>query len=264
MKIPPGTKHFAFLYPVEAAATAALNILLPMESLMVNGGFVYFDATCRVLGINVICTTGSAGILNFDGPFELGREAQRELKSQGRMQAVTIPFLLRCSARSFAWIHPGEFGAGVGRVTAEYGAFAYTSTANGGGEGIYFPMKIKQKQTARRFSGGCGQGTPGFLRSKHSAAALDFLRSGSPELGGGGGEEDRRRRQAALWMASGDGDAETCCKALQEGAEVDRQDEDGHTALSHAAEGGHSSLVKMLVQRGANVWLQANDDGHTA
>ena len=97
-QIPLGTQHFAFFYPVFSARDCALDPNVAMESLLLNGGFVYFDGLkpvqgkwqSSILGINVICPEGSAGILQFDGPYPLGPEAQRELQHQERMQPVTL------------------------------------------------------------------------------------------------------------------------------------------------------------------------------
>ena len=251
-QIPMGTAFFAFFYPVHAAANVGLDGFVAIESLLVNGGFVYFDSRGRILGVNVICPEGSAGVLNFDGPFSLGAEAQRELTSQGRMQQVTLDFLRSKSVESFAWVHPGEFGPKLGPQPAKFGAFAYTSGRGGGGEGIYFPMVIAPKTT------------PGLTRrdstERRSRAAV-FLRSGDDLEEGSEGRG--RRLMAALLMASDEGDVEVVSRVLNKGVAINQQDDDGYTALIRAAEGGHTSLVKLLVRKGADVWLQ-NKRGFTA
>lgn len=250
-QIPMGTAFFAFFYPVYAAANVGLDGYVAIESLLVNGGFVYFDPSGKILGVNVICPEGSAGVLNFDGPFLLGAEAQHELTSQGRMQQVTLDFLRKKSAESFAWIHPGEFGEGLGQQPAKFGAFAYTSGRNGGGEGIYFPMVIAPKVgLTRRDSTG------------RSRAAV-FLKKGERDDLEEGSEGRARRLMAALLMASDEGDVEVVSRVLNKGVDINQQDDDGYTALIRAAEGGHTSLVKLLVRKGADVWLQ-NKRGMTA
>ena len=185
-QIPLGTQHFAFFYPVFSARDCALDPNVAMESLLLNGGFVYFDGLkpvqgkwqSSILGINVICPEGSAGILQFDGPYPLGPEAQRELQHQKRMQPVTLAAIRQAGAESFAWVHPGEFGEGLGNVPAEYGAFTYTSRPGGAGEAIYFPFKVAPKQSRRGSDGGRRLGG-GKADGKYSAT--HFLNLASSE-----------------------------------------------------------------------------------
>ena len=269
-QIPLGTQHFAFFYPVFSARDCALDPNVAMESLLLNGGFVYFDGLkpvqgkwqSSILGINVICPEGSAGILQFDGPYPLGPEAQRELQHQERMQPVTLAAIRQAGAESFAWVHPGEFGEGLGNVPAAYGAFTYTSRLGGGGEAIYFPFKVAPKQSRRGSDGGR---RPGGGKADGKYSATHFLNLASSESQP---EKKRKNLVTALMMASDDGDAETMQTVLLRGQEmdvtVDETGEDGQTALMTAAEGGHTHLVDTLVRQGADVWRRRKSDGKTA
>jgi ankyrin repeat protein len=66
-------------------------------------------------------------------------------------------------------------------------------------------------------------------------------------------------QEAALLAAAVKGDTDTVKAVLDKGTRVDARDQDGGTALGHAAWFGHLDTVKLLVERGADVNVKKRD-----
>jgi len=65
-----------------------------------------------------------------------------------------------------------------------------------------------------------------------------------------------------IW-AAGSGNSEAVAYLLQQGADINAQDQDGTTALMEAVDVREPEVVKVLVARGADVSLK-NKSGKTA
>ena len=65
-----------------------------------------------------------------------------------------------------------------------------------------------------------------------------------------------------LISAAGDGDIEYMKKKLEDGADINKRNHSGGTALSVAAHNGHLKAVKFLLDEGADINAQ-NKDGYT-
>lgn len=59
--------------------------------------------------------------------------------------------------------------------------------------------------------------------------------------------------KASFFFAAAEGDLATVRFLLEQGMSVNEQDQDGRSALSHAAQGGHLDVASLLLEQGANV-----------
>ena len=62
------------------------------------------------------------------------------------------------------------------------------------------------------------------------------------------------RAQTALMNFSANGELETVEALIENGADVNARDQEGHTALVEAARNGHIEIVKKLIENGADVY----------
>ena len=76
------------------------------------------------MAVQAIGAGGGSSLLHFKPAREMETRFVEPLRQGGRMQEVTLPFLLRAGAREFCWVAPGE-SLGEGWSTAEHGAFCY-------------------------------------------------------------------------------------------------------------------------------------------
>lgn len=123
MKIPPMSTSFAFVYPLDMNQLSGVNFELPqgLESLIENGGYVYFNKDDGVTQINSLVVGGAD--LFFEGPYLVAKHHQHkvvELDSKGRWGEVTVEGLVKSGAKKFAWLNPGEFGKGHGCFLYSY------------------------------------------------------------------------------------------------------------------------------------------------
>ena len=65
--------------------------------------------------------------------------------------------------------------------------------------------------------------------------------------------------ETALTVASEEGDPKVVKLLLDKGANINAQQNDGHTALMAAIRAGHIESVKLLLSRGADVNAEAQD-----
>eukprot|EP01006_Ploeotia_vitrea_P006070 TRINITY_DN12200_c0_g1_i1.p1 TRINITY_DN12200_c0_g1~~TRINITY_DN12200_c0_g1_i1.p1 ORF type:complete len:583 (-),score=45.32 TRINITY_DN12200_c0_g1_i1:133-1881(-) len=121
--IPTAAEWFAFMYPVAGLQNTNWDtqaLLDHSRTLLVIGGFMYFDGRGQLLQVNGI---GSGDCLCFDGPYEFPPVLLAQLQASGRMQPVTLPSL-REKVKEFAWLMVDEF-AGQLKVPVTHGGFLY-------------------------------------------------------------------------------------------------------------------------------------------
>jgi len=96
----------------------------PSAAFLTFGGFVYLDATNKVVSIMAIAM-GSG--LTFGKPKKWNSKYNAALS--GRWQPVTLPLMKRDGALLFTWINPGEVLSGPSGVppwtVCKHGGFAY-------------------------------------------------------------------------------------------------------------------------------------------
>lgn len=121
--VPPGAQHFVFSYPVEkwrqvesdayalddwgqcaCAGSAA------MKSFLAVGGYLYLDASNRVISATTLAPWASYGPggLHFSEPRRWKPAWTEVLVEHGRLQQVTIRALVELGAWLFCWLQPGE------------------------------------------------------------------------------------------------------------------------------------------------------------
>lgn len=148
------------------AARAALEHE-PNCALLLFGGFIYTDATGRVLAAEAVCPGRD---LYFNGPFPL-QPAQSglidRLRSSQRLHPITIADLWDVGGREFAWLLPGEDLEG-GCGSSESGGFVYVLDADAPGcahGAIYFALARRRLRPAEHLSADAATNAPGAGRS---------------------------------------------------------------------------------------------------
>ena len=124
--IPSEAHYFCWVYPIPGIAQSVLeNRIVSMKTaeitLILLGGFAYFNLNDEIIAINCIGGVSSNHLLQFGPAQPLPRGALVSLKV--RVQPVTLPHMRKKGARYFAWVVPGE-KLGDLRV-CKYGGFAY-------------------------------------------------------------------------------------------------------------------------------------------
>lgn len=130
--IPKGSACFAFAYPVDGAD----NIAKVRESspqtmqcfsdsnlfFACFGGYVYFDAECRLVG----CTGLNSGTVAQGARAMTPKsgwsdpDLVKKLHKSGRFRPAILPEVVAAGAKSVAWVLPGE-----GNDPSEFGGFVY-------------------------------------------------------------------------------------------------------------------------------------------
>jgi hypothetical protein len=157
-RIPETAKYFGFAYPLADIGggkldEAAVDTLMAggdaWASFILLGGFAYFDAERRIVGVNALeppreeaggreGAAGSGGVeapqLRLEGPCAVTAAAAAELERQGRMHEVILPAFREESVTHFAWVGPAEWPGGQPLLDDgskwEHGALVY----RGGGD----------------------------------------------------------------------------------------------------------------------------------
>lgn len=111
--------QFAFVNPVTEHNIKQVLDNSSYTEILKNGGFLYANANLDPKHILAVSNDKPSVILTFDFAGELPESAVSELKSSGRWQLVTVPFLKELGATHFCWINPHEF------VNTKSGAYCY-------------------------------------------------------------------------------------------------------------------------------------------
>ena len=252
--LPENVRHFAYMYPVkqleelnaeqmERLGKAKLGGNVQELDAARMGGFVYLDRRGEVLRINAITgSQGSAGELSFEGPAPLEAEARRKLRDQDRLQRVTLPMLKECGSQQFAWVNPSEFGAKLGPLRANFGAFVYVgSTASRHDEvdAVYFAVSVKKADNDK---------------------ASDSDRKASVKRLGGIVQNSAKKSQTLFHAACVTGDQQKVKDLLEMNWKVkdllESADDNGETGLTHAVKNGRRELANWLVEKGAPVTVE--------
>lgn len=139
---PEGTESFAWAHPVFPSVDLAGNDARPDVLFLMHGGFVFFGASGKVLGIFTVVHEARGGI-RFGKPRAWEEQWTYAIESR-RFQAVTHPGLLEAGARKFAWVNPREIIEG--RMLCYHGCFAFLFHERGIGtpeeweKDCYFPF----------------------------------------------------------------------------------------------------------------------------
>lgn len=138
---PEGATKICWAYPLADAADStakSMHVFFKLSrsdrlSFAIRGGFLLLNDAGDVLKVQMV-TAG--GIMEFEDPQTLPKEAVAKLQEQDRMQAVTLPFLIKKGAQHFCWLNPEESLPGYkGQAN---GAFAYLLE---GRRNVLFPVK---------------------------------------------------------------------------------------------------------------------------
>jgi hypothetical protein len=208
--VPSGATSFAFSYPfsIDGATydrmvaelgldASAGNVPPAWFSFLVVGGFVYFDASGRILCANALSPIGernqhpthAAQELVLVGPYDAVPAAGDALRRAGRLQRVTLGSLQAAGFETFGWCYKSERPGGyaLGQQHSQ-GAFVYRHS-----EGLYFfyqlwlPTLIEQapedkkcaldramrSEALRQASGGAAARKPRKSKAQALVNALD-------------------------------------------------------------------------------------------
>ena len=108
--VPTGAAFYAYLYPVHQAAQTMEGELLridqPWASLMLFGGFAYFNDARQLLAVNVFASPTSEKRMHFSGPHKVvGPAVVEVLQREARFRPVTAEDLCALGFESFTWVH---------------------------------------------------------------------------------------------------------------------------------------------------------------
>ena len=110
----------------------------PELNFVAYGGFLLLDRRGAVVAVQSLCVPKAGGaVLRFDPPRRWRPEFIGGVEP--RLQAITLPALLRAGATSFCWVHPREIIASGPEEWAPSvtGAFLYQLAD---GTAVYFPL----------------------------------------------------------------------------------------------------------------------------
>ena len=110
----------------------------PELNFVAYGGFLLVDRRGAVVAVQSLCVPKAGGaVLRFDPPRRWRPEFIGGVEP--RLQAITLPALLRAGATSFCWVHPREIIASGPEEWAPSvtGAFLYQLAD---GTAVYFPL----------------------------------------------------------------------------------------------------------------------------
>ena len=143
-KAPAGATSLCWAYPFDGMAKLQQKSRLawlavtrkPELCFAAYGGFLLLDANGDVVSVQAI---GTSEELKFSSAHPWRQEALPQLRDAGRLQAVTLPFLLSLGARQFCWVSPGEtFHLGQEKWTpSAFGGFLYLME---GRDPVYFHL----------------------------------------------------------------------------------------------------------------------------
>ncbi|KAL1527432.1 hypothetical protein AB1Y20_016098 [Prymnesium parvum] len=266
---PEGVRYFAYLHPVreleqlnEAQIARLMTVDAHVEqemSVLRMGGFVYLDQKGTLLRINAITADGGIGELCFEGPAPVNPMALARLRQQERLRPVTLKALREAGAVEFAWVNPQEFGAKLGPLRADFGAFAYTGGRVDGKEteAIYFAVSVSRNQPVNDQCPDKGIKTSFHNLKKRktvSAITSSALRSTSRHLALLAPTSSQH-----FFVACVNGEQSRIQQLLDlDGELLHERDENGLTGLMHAVKFGRRALANFLVERGAE--LLARDE----
>jgi len=111
----------------------------PELNFVAYGGFLLLDRHGAVVAVQSLCAPKAGGaVLRFGSPRRWRPEFIDGVEP--RLQAITLPALLRAGATSFCWLHPREvIASGPEEWTPSVsGAFLYQL---GDGAAVYFPLE---------------------------------------------------------------------------------------------------------------------------
>ena len=120
--IPEGAKKHCFLFPMDSLRGFALDLRLRMEvssnepwlSVLLYGGFAYFDEADKWIGTNGYASTSSEPpgdgqpFLWFDGPHDPVEDAVAAMMTYDRLVPVTSTIISHLGFTTFGYVGPGE------------------------------------------------------------------------------------------------------------------------------------------------------------
>jgi len=132
--IPKEAKSFAFMYPPEGIddiikmvirsldsnnneafldEQSSIEVEAPLDvnaikSVLLLGGFVYFDDEFNCICVNAISREPSKQKLPFSGPFNVHGPTYYELHKTGRTHSLRLENFREVGFESFAWVRPSE------------------------------------------------------------------------------------------------------------------------------------------------------------
>ena len=117
--IPLECKYFAFAYPLDCLAGMFDELVTregrdePWLNFLLFGGYVYFDASRRLVRSNAIVLTQAMAALELVGPFIPSQDAVEYLQDVGRLREVTLKPMLDAGFQRFGWVNPTERPGGL-------------------------------------------------------------------------------------------------------------------------------------------------------
>eukprot|EP01062_Namystynia_karyoxenos_P082480 TRINITY_DN92_c1_g1_i2.p1 TRINITY_DN92_c1_g1~~TRINITY_DN92_c1_g1_i2.p1 ORF type:complete len:1645 (+),score=315.25 TRINITY_DN92_c1_g1_i2:654-4937(+) len=130
--VPEWAENYRMAYPIEGLSDIAEDVLEqlnwddPSLCLALMGGMVYFDSSGDVCGA---CALTSGETVHFDGPFPWRQEYTEELRLDGRIAPVALPYIREAGITEFAYLVPNEtLGGTLGNKTwrmARHGGYVY-------------------------------------------------------------------------------------------------------------------------------------------